>query len=337
MTRAFICGCRGTVLEADERRFLADAAPLGVILFNRPEQRNVDTPAQVLALTSEIRSILGADAMILVDQEGGRVQRLRPPHWRRYAAAGSFAALTDDTRADTVRLAARLMAHDLLAVGIDVDCFPVLDVPVEGAHDVIGDRAYAKDPETVARLGRAAAEGMLDGGVLPIMKHVPGHGRAEADSHHRLPVVTAPLARLREADFVPFRRNRDLPAAMTAHVVYTAIDPDRPATISPTVVGEIVRGHIGFEGLLFSDDLSMKALPGSFRDKAEALFAAGVDIALHCNGDLDEARVVAEATPVLAGASLERVTRARAAVRVPTTFDCAEAAADLDARLAALV
>lgn len=337
MTRAFICGCRGLVLEAEERRFLAEAAPLGVILFNRPDQRNVDTPDQVLALTREIRSILGDDAMVLVDQEGGRVQRLRSPHWRRYPPAGSFAALAEDARADAVRLAARMMAHDLRSVGIDVDCFPVLDVPVAGAHDVIGDRAYDRDPERVASLGRAAAEGMLDGGVLPVMKHVPGHGRAEADSHHALPVVTAALAQLREGDFVPFRRNRDLPAAMTAHVVYTALDPDRPATISPTVVGEIVRGHIGFDGLLFSDDLSMKALPGSFRDKAEALFAAGVDVALHCNGDLDEARAVAAASPVLAGASLARVARARAAVRVPAPFDDAEAAAELDARLAALV
>ena len=333
MTRAFVCGCRGTALEPDERRFLREAAPLGVILF----RRNIVDPTQVSALTSEIRNALGRDdAMVLVDQEGGRVQRLGPPHWRRYPAAARFAAVPDrDERAATIRLSARLMAYDLLRLGIDVDCLPVLDVPVEGSHDVIGDRAYAKEPAIVASLGRAAAEGMLDGGVLPVMKHVPGHGRAEADSHLALPVVGASLDELRRADFEPFRRNRDLPAAMTAHVVYRAIDPEQPATISRTVISDIVRGEIGFDGLLFSDDLSMKALPGTFREKAEALFAAGVDVALHCNGDLDEARAVAAVTPTLAGAAARRVARARASIRA-TTFDPVDAAAELDRRLAAI-
>lgn len=333
MRRAFVCGCRGTALEPDERRFLQEAAPLGVILF----KRNIADPAQVRALTGAIRDALGRDdAMVLVDQEGGRVQRLGPPHWRRYPAAARFAAIRDlDERAATIRLFARLMAHDLLGLGIDVDCMPVLDVPAEGSHDVIGDRAYARDPLAVATLGRAAAEGMLDGGVLPIMKHVPGHGRAEADSHFALPSVGATLDDLRRADFEPFRRNRDLPAAMTAHVVFRAIDPERPATISAKVIGDIVRGEIGFDGLLFSDDLSMKALPGSFSEKAEALFAAGVDVALHCNGDLDEARAVAAAAPALAGATTARLTRARAALRA-TDFDPVDAAAELDRRLAAI-
>lgn len=333
MRRAFVCGCRGTALEPDERRFLQEAAPLGVILF----KRNIADPAQVRALTGAIRDALGRDdAMVLVDQEGGRVQRLGPPHWRRYPAAARFAAIRDlDESAATIRLFARLMAHDLLELGIDVDCMPVLDVPAEGSHDVIGDRAYARDPLAVATLGRAAAEGMLDGGVLPIMKHVPGHGRAEADSHFALPSVGATLDDLRRADFEPFRRNRDLPAAMTAHVVFRAIDPERPATISAKVIGDIVRGEIGFDGLLFSDDLSMKALPGSFSEKAEALFAAGVDVALHCNGDLDEARAVAAAAPALAGATAARLTRARAALRA-TDFDPVDAAAELDRRLAAI-
>ncbi len=333
MTRAFVCGCRGTVLEPDERRFLTEAAPLGVILF----KRNIADPAQVLALTGAIRNALGRDdAMVLVDQEGGRVQRLAPPHWRRYPAAARFAAIIDlEERAATVRLCARLMAHDLLSLGIDVDCLPVLDVPVEGSHDVIGDRAYAREPAAVAMLGRAAAEGMLDGGVLPIMKHVPGHGRAEADSHFALPSVEASLNDLRRSDFEPFRRNRDLPAAMTAHVVYTALDRERPATISARVIGDIVRGEIGFEGLLFSDDLSMKALPGTFREKTEALFAAGVDVALHCNGDLDEAREVAARAPALVGVPAERVARARATVR-SSAFDPVDAAAELDRRLAAI-
>ena len=334
MIRAFVCGCLGTTLGDDERAFLGDAAPLGVILF----RRNVESPAQLLALTSEIRAALGRDdAMVLVDQEGGRVQRLGPPHWRRYPAAARFAAITDlDARAEAVRLGARLIAEDLLAVGIDVDCFPVLDVPVEGAHDVIGDRAYARRPDLVARLGRAAAEGMLEAGVLPIMKHVPGHGRAGADSHLSLPVIDAPRAALEASDFAPFRANRDLPAAMTAHVIYTAFDPDRPATISPTIVGEVVRGAIGFDGLLFSDDLSMKALPGTFRGKAEGLFAAGVDIALHCNGDRREAEGVASVAPPIAGACAARVARAREAVsKARQDFDPVDAVAQLDRVLAA--
>ncbi len=334
MTRAFVCGCRGTALDSDERRFLQEAAPLGVILF----KRNIADPAQVLALTVEIREALGRDdAMVLVDQEGGRVQRLGPPHWRRYPAAARFAAVTDlDERAAAIRLSARLMAHDLLALGIDVDCLPVLDVPVEGSHDVIGDRAYARDPVAVALLGRAAAEGMLDGGVLPVMKHVPGHGRAEADSHLALPTVEASLDDLRRSDFEPFRRNRDLPAAMTAHVVYRALDPGRPATISGKVIGDVVRGEIGFDGLLFSDDLSMKALPGSFSEKAEMLFSAGVDVALHCNGNMDEAREVAAVAPTLAGETARRVARARAAMRAPRDFDPVDAAAELDRRLATI-
>ncbi len=334
MTRAFVCGCLGPTLDHDERAFLKDADPLGVILF----RRNVESPAQVAALTAEIRAILGREVMILVDQEGGRVQRLGPPHWRRYPAAARFAAIADpDARAVAIRLAARLIGEDLIRVGIDVDCLPVLDVPIEGAHDIIGDRAYARDPALVAKFGRAAADGMMDAGVLPIMKHVPGHGRAGADSHLALPVVEAGLAALEASDFVPFRANRDLPAAMTAHVVFTALDPERPATISPRVIGEIVRGAIGFDGLLFSDDLSMKALPGSFRDKAEGLFAAGVDIALHCNGDLSEAAEVAAVAPEIVGETAARVARARAAMAqaaASPAFDPVDAVAMLDRVLA---
>ena len=335
MARAFVCGCLGTTLDREERAFLKDADPVGVILF----QRNVETAAQVLALTSEIRAALGRDdTMILVDQEGGRVQRLAPPQWRRYPAAARFGALADlDERAVAIRLGARLLAEDLHRVGIDVDCLPVLDVPLEGAHDVIGDRAYAKDPAIVARLGRAAADGLIDGGILPVMKHVPGHGRAGADSHLALPVVTATREVLEASDFQPFRLNLDLPAAMTAHVVYSALDPDHPATISRRVVGEVVRGSIGFDGLLFSDDLSMKALPGTFREKAEGLFAAGVDIALHCNGDRREAADVAAAAPLLSGEAAARVDRARAVILgAKTAFDSVDAAAMLDRVLAAV-
>lgn len=332
MARAFVCGCLGLRLAPEEKSFLAEADPLGVILF----ARNIDNPDQVRALTCEIRAALGRDdAMILVDQEGGRVQRLGQPHWPRYPAAARLASVPRDS-ATAIHLAARLIARDLLAVGIDVDCMPVLDVPVEGAHDVIGARAYGRDPETVGRLGRAAAQGMLAGGVLPVMKHLPGHGRAMADSHFALPIVEATREELEASDFEPFRRNRDLPAAMTAHVVYTALDPVRPATVSPVVIGDVVRGAIGFDGLLFSDDLSMRALPGSFREKAEGLYAAGVDIALHCNGDRAEAEAVAAVAPELAGDAARRAAAARAAMRAPSDFDPVDAVARLDRMLAAV-
>ncbi len=307
--RAFICGCRSLTLTREERDFLRESEPFGVILF----KRNVESPAQLRALTEDIRLCLGrADAEVLVDQEGGRVQRLAPPHWRAYPAAARFQAadLPLEGKERLVRLAARLMALDLRHMGISIDCLPVLDVPAAGSHDVIGDRAYGRDPQTVARLGRAAAQGLLDEGVLPIMKHIPGHGRAMVDSHQALPVVKAALPELAATDFLPFAANADLPAAMTAHVIYTALDPAAPATLSARVIKEIIREKLGFAGLLFSDDLSMQALSGSLGQRAGAAFAAGIDIALHCNGDLDEARAVAAAAPVLAGASLARAEAA---------------------------
>lgn len=332
MARAFVCGCRGPVLAEDERAFLRDSDPLGVILFGR----NVQSPQQIAALTADIRDSLGRDALVLVDQEGGRVQRLGPPHWRRYPAASRFGAIDDpDARERVIRIGARLIAHDLASVGIDVDCLPVLDVPIEGAHDVIGARAYGDDPAVVARFGRAAALGLLDGGVLPVMKHVPGHGRASVDSHLALPTVHAPIGDLDRDDFEPFRLNRDLPAAMTAHVVYADVDPERPATISPIVIEQVVRGTIGFDGLLFSDDLSMKALPGTFRQKAEWLFAAGVDVALHCNGDRNEAASVAAVAPEIEGRTAERLMRARTAMSCSSdSFDPVDAAAEFDRLLA---
>lgn len=313
--RAFISGCSGPKLSPAERAFFRDADPFGFILF----RRNIDTPEQVRALTSELRAAVGrADAPILIDQEGGRVQRLGPPHWPSYPAGrayGRVAPADRGQRRTLARLGARLIAHDLAAIGITVDCMPVLDVPAPGAHDVIGDRAYCDDPDGVAELGRAAAEGLLAGGVLPIIKHVPGHGRAAADSHQALPRVGAPLQELRDRDFRPFRALADLPVAMTAHVVYDAVDPDRPATISPIVIGEIVRGEIGFGGLLLTDDLSMKALTGTFRSRATAALAAGCDVVLHCNGVLREMRQVAEAAPGLSGASLVRADAALRLIR----------------------
>jgi beta-N-acetylhexosaminidase len=333
--RAFIAGCTGLRLTPDERAFYRDADPWGFILF----KRNVADPGQVAALTAELRASVGRHAPILVDQEGGRVQRLGPPNWPPYPAARRFGAMAANdplVRRELVRLGARLMARDLLALGIDVDCLPVLDVPVAGAHDVIGDRAYGVDPDTIAVLGRAAAEGLLAGGVLPVMKHVPGHGRAMADSHKALPVVDASLDDLRRRDFVPFAVNADMPAAMSAHVVFTALDPGRPATTSRKVVRGVIRGEIGFDGLLMSDDLSMHALTGPFRARAEAVVAAGCDLVLHCNGVMEEMCAVAEGAPELRGRARRRAEAALARIRHrPEPFDVTEARSRLDAALAA--
>ena len=332
--RAFICGLKNLALETDERAFLREAAPWGVILF----RRNIDTREQVARLTAEIRDTLGRNAPVLVDQEGGRVQRLAGPNWRAYPSAARFEEASAD-EAQAARLAwlgARLIAHDLREAGIDVDCVPVLDTPADGSHAIISDRAYSRDPARVARIGRAAAEGLMAGGVAPVMKHIPGHGRARADSHLELPVVDAGRAELEAVDFAPFKANADLPMAMSAHVVYTAIDPDAPGTLSKTVVSEIVRGHIGFDGLLMTDDLSMKALTGDFRARSERAIAAGCDMVLHCNGDLTEARPVAEGAPALTGKALERAEKALECVQKIDAFDVAAATAEFDAAMSAV-
>ncbi len=320
MTRAFICGCAGLALEAVEKDFLAEMAPWGLILF----RRNVDSPDQVRRLTADFREAVGRpEAPVLIDQEGGRVQRLGPPQWPAYPAAATYARLAERNLAaaqEAASLGGRLIGEDLRAVGITIDCAPVLDVPVPGGSNVVGNRAFGTTPDMIVALARAFAEGLLAAGVLPVVKHIPGHGRAMVDSHFDLPVVTADRAAL-EIDFEPFRRLRDLPAAMTAHVVYTAIDPDRPATISATVVETIIRGVIGFDGLLLTDDLSMQALGGSLGERAKAAFAARCDIALHCNGKLDEARQVADEAPALAGEPARRATAALARLRPPQAFD----------------
>jgi beta-N-acetylhexosaminidase len=315
--RAFVCGCLSTRLAADELAFIRETTPWGLILF----RRNVESREQLRALTAEFRAAVGRDdAPVLMDQEGGRVQRLAPPNWPAYPAAARFEALGDDAE-EAARLTMRLIAHDLREVGVTIDCAPVLDVADEATHAVIGTRAYSRDPARVAALGRAAMQGLIAGGVAPVVKHIPGHGRARVDSHLELPVVEASRAEL-ERDFAPFRALSDAPAGMTAHVVYTAIDRERPATTSPKVLGEIVRGEFGFDGLLFSDDLSMKALGGPFDERTRAAFAAGVDIALHCIGDMAEARAVAEASPPLQGKSLERARAVLAIIaRGPDDFD----------------
>jgi beta-N-acetylhexosaminidase len=331
MSRAFVCGCQGKVLTPEERSFLRDSDPFGLILF----KRNVETPVQVRALIAEFRAIVGREAHVLVDQEGGRVQRLGPPHWRAYPAAARLGAMDVPLarREELVRQAATLLGQDLRALGITIDCAPVMDVPIAGAHDVIGNRAFSQDPNTVARLGRASAQGLADVGVMPIMKHLPGHGRAGVDSHLHLPVVHASLEEL-AADILPFEANADLPAAMTAHVVYIALDPERPGTLSPRVI-DFIRHKIGFDGLLFSDDLSMQALSGTLRTRAEGCFAAGVDIGLHCNGDLAEAEAVAASAPALEGQALARAQRAASWRGHPgTPFDPVEAWAQIEASLA---
>ncbi len=335
MTRAFICGLAGANLVPEEISFLREARPWGVILF----RRNVESRAQLRALTEALRDALGDDRLpILVDQEGGRVQRLAPPHWRAYPSAASYERLGADleTAARLAFLGARLMAHDLREVGITIDCLPVLDTPHPGAHQVIGDRAYSDEPARVARIGRAAADGLLAGGVLPVMKHVPGHGRAGADSHLELPRVSASLQELREADFPSFAANADLPIAMTAHVVFEAIDPDQPGSLSRAVIEGVVRREIGFDGLLMTDDLSMKALSGDFCDRAERALAAGCDLVLHCNGDLAEARRVAEGSPILSGAGETRAERALRLLERVEAFNPVDGEREFDAALASV-
>jgi beta-N-acetylhexosaminidase len=324
LTLAAIFGCSGPVVTASEAAFFREVSPFGFILF----RRNVETPDQVRALVSALRDTVGrADAPIMIDQEGGRVQRLGPPHWpvyppgRAYGAVKSYDPLLASAFA---RLGARLMADDLHRLGINVDAVPVLDVPQPGAHDVIGDRAYGTTAEIIATLGRAAAEGLLAGGVLPIIKHIPGHGRAMADSHLNLPVVEASLTDLSQVDFAPFRSLSDMPMAMTAHVIYTAVDPRRPATTSRRVIRQVIRDDIGFDGLLMSDDLSMKALSGTFAERTRQSLAAGCDVVLHCNGDMDEMVEIAGATRALAGRA--RMRAAAALARIPRSVEPLDAA-----------
>jgi beta-N-acetylhexosaminidase len=329
---AAILGCAGTTLTAEEAAFFRDVKPWGFILF----KRNIADPNQVRALTAALRETVGRpDAPILIDQEGGRVARLGAPHWKKYPPGRAYGALVANdplVAREITRLGARLIAHDLLDLGINVDCVPVLDVPDPQGHEIIGDRAYGDTPEQVATLGRAAAEGLLAGGVLPIIKHIPGHGRAMSDSHLELPVVKAKLAELDARDFAPFRVLSDMPMAMTAHVVYTAIDRNRPATTSRKAIKKIIRESIGFDGLLMSDDLSMKALSGDFKQRAKDSLAAGCDVVLHCNGDMAEMKAVMSGVGKLSREAKRRVQAVMGRlVKVPEPLDVAEARARFDA------
>lgn len=332
--KAFICGCAGPVASRGELAFFRDARPFGLILF----QRNCREPQEVHDLVAAFRDAVGRpDAPVLIDQEGGRVRRLKPPHWPDYPAAaviGGLHALDPAAGTRAAWLHGRLIAADLGDLGIDVDCAPVLDVAVAQTSPAIGDRSFARDPGQVAALGRALAEGLMDGGVLPVMKHLPGQGRAASDSHVGLPVVSDPVDVLAENDFVPFAALAHLPMAMTAHIVYAAVDPDRPATVSPVVIRDIIRKRIGFDGLLISDDVSMHALSGDYGERTAAIHDAGCDIVLHCNGRADEMLAVADAAPELAGFSGERAVRALSARRTPGPFDCAAAREEYRALLA---
>ncbi len=323
---AAIFGCAGTTLTAAERDFFRSAQPHGFILF----ARNCEDPDQVRTLTADLRHSVGREAApVLIDEEGGRVQRLKAPQWRDIPAPAAFGELYDRgamLAREAARLNARIMAAELSDLGIDVDCAPVLDLRFPGASDVVGNRALDGNPEIVADLGRAVCDGLLDGGVLPVIKHLPGHGRAAVDSHLELPVVDLNRTELTLSDFAPFRSLADMPVGITAHVVYTAVDAAKPGTTSAVVINDIIRGWIGFQGFLMSDDLSMEALSGTISERAAAAVEAGCDVALHCNGKLDEMQSIADRLPPMTAAGLERWEKAQAARRRPDgDFDLEEA------------
>ena len=334
---AFISGCSGPVLSTAERDFFARTNPWGLILF----KRNCETPEQLKRLTSDFRDAVGRKAApVFIDQEGGRVQRLGPPSnaWRRYPAARAYGEAFNASALAGLRAArnvGRLMAEDLIAAGITANCVPVLDVPQPGAHEIVGNRAYSDRIEAIMALARAHAAGFADGGVLPVIKHIPGHGRARADSHLELPVVDATRAELEAVDFPPFAAMADAPMAMTAHVVYTAIDKTAPATLSRKVISSVIRKQIGFRGLLMTDDLSMKALTGSYAEKTRGALDAGCDIVLHCNGDMAQMEEVAAAAGALKGKALSRARAALKAARKPQPFDRKMALRDLEVVLPA--
>ncbi len=332
--RAYITGCASTVLHAEEAQLFEKYSPWGLILF----KRNCESPEQIKQLIADFRRAVDrADAPVFIDQEGGRVQRLVPPHWRKYPdaqALGNLYNLNPTLALRTARNLGRLMAEELYDLGITSACMPVLDIPQPGTHDVIGNRAYGTRTEKIIALARSHMSGLMEGGILPVMKHIPGHGRATVDSHHSLPVVTASRLELELVDFVPFTAIADCPMAMTAHVVFKAIDPNTPGTLSRKIVRHVIRRVIGFQGLLLTDDLSMKALGGTHAEKASQAYDAGCDMLLHCNGVMEEMAEVG-ANAVLFSANTAR--RAKAALRFrrkPLRFDEKQALGDLAAVMA---
>jgi beta-N-acetylhexosaminidase len=312
--KACILGCASTTLGEGERRFFKEVNPFGFILF----ARNCGDRDQLRELVADLRDTVGRAAPVLVDEEGGRVQRMKPPLWRDSPAPGCFGEIYGRDRAAALELAtlnARLIAEDLYDVGIDVNCAPLLDLRERNGHAVIGDRAFSPDPDTVVELAKAWIDGLRGGGVLPVVKHLPGHGRTRVDSHHALPVVDADVDEMDARDFSPFRSFRDNPAGMTGHLLFQAIDPENPATLSSKVIYEVIRRRIGFDGLLMTDDLSMSALEGTIGERAARAIAAGCDIALHCNGDMDEMRDVIAKVPDLSGLGSRRAEAMLAAAR----------------------
>jgi len=326
---AAIYGLAGQALSPDEKAFFRDADPWGFILF----ARNIDRPRQVRALTDSLRDALGRDTPVFIDQEGGRVQRFRPPVWRAAPPAARFGELWDrepELALEAVKLNHQLLGRELIELGVDANCAPCLDIHVPGAHDVIGDRALHHRPEAIAAMGSAALEGLLDQGVLGVIKHIPGHGRAGADSHLELPVVETDEETLRQTDFAAFAGVKSALMAMTAHVVYSAIDPDDCATLSSGVIDQIIRGHIGFDGLLMSDDLSMHALSGTMETRARRALGSGCDMLLHCNGVMDEMTAVANEAVRLDHKALKRAEAVLGARRKPAPLDAEAALKRLD-------
>ncbi len=318
---AVIFGYEGLFPSEEELNFFKQINPLGFILF----ARNIDTPEQVKTSVSMLRSCVGWQCPVLIDQEGGRVARLRPPHWRKYPAVDVFAKMCTDnspeSAAEAVYCNYRLLGQELFELGINVDCAPVMDIRVDGAHDIIGDRSFGSNPEQVALLARETARGLIDSGVLPVIKHIPGHGRALVDSHEDLPQVDASLETLRKTDFAPFKAVASEPWwAMTAHIVYSAIDDKLPATQSSKVI-ELIRNEIGFNGFLISDDLSMKALGGNFSERAEKSLIAGCDAVLHCNGKMEEMLEVAKGISSLSNAAILRLQTSLDLLKAPLSFD----------------
>lgn len=320
-----VVGCAGKQLTAEERVLFGVRKPLGLILF----ARNIETPEQVRALIADFRGVVENDlAPVLIDQEGGRVARLKPPHWPTFPPGAVFGRLLQQDRARGIEAAylnSRWIGAELAALGIDVDCAPVADLPVAGAHDVIGDRAYGDTPAAVVAIGQAVMRGLRDAGVLPVIKHIPGHGRSHTDSHLELPVVDTDIRTMEQSDFLPFRAMNNAPWAMTAHIVYGAIDADRPATLSPVVIERIIRGHIGFNGVLISDDLTMKALKGTPAETGVASLQAGCDLVLHCSGDLAEMQGLLAALPAMTDKAAGRLADARSLLpAIPASFGPAE-------------
>ena len=325
MPGAVIFGCSGAALTAAEATFFRDADPLGFILF----ARNIENPEQVRALIASLRKAVGrSDAPVLIDQEGGRVARLKAPHWPVFTAAQEFGRLAErDTSAaaEACKLNASLIGFELNQLGIDVNCAPVLDLPVPGAHAAIGSRALGQDPQIVALLGRAACDGLMHAGVMPVIKHMPGQGRATVDSHEHLPVVTEDIATLDQLDFAPFRALADMPWGMVAHVVYSAIDAGRCASTSSVIVGDIIRSRIGFTGILIADDIGMHALAGTVRERAAATLSSGIDLTLHCSGNRKEMTSLMGAVPEIQPSVLHKLARARTRLG-SITHDQADAA-----------